>query len=238
MKHVKLFSLFIAAAFGFVTVKAQTADEIVNKYLEVTGGVAKLKTVQTVIMEGSMSAQGMDIVVKSFAKNNYGLRQNFEVMGMSNYTIMRKDSGWSFIPVMGQQAPEPITADALKLTENNLDIQGSFIDYKAKGHSIEYVGKEDVDGTECHVVKINYKNGESATYYFDPATGYAIQTKAKANVNGQEMEMVTKMSNYTKNADGFVFPMTIEGGGMPGILTLTKVEINKPVDEAIFKPAK
>lgn len=238
MKKGKLFSLFIAAAFSFTVAKAQTADEIVTKYLQAIGGTEKLKTIQTVIMEGSLSVQGMEIAVKSFAKHNSGMRQNFEAMGMSNYMIMRKDSGWSFFPAMGQQAPEAMTADALKVMENSLDIQSEFIDYKAKGHTIEFLGKEDVDGTESLMVKVTYKNGENATYYFDPATYYAIQKKQKVNVNGQESEAITKMSNYTKTADGFVFPMSIEGGGMPGGITYTKVEVNKPVDDAMFKLAK
>ena len=238
MKKTLLFSLLIVASFSFATVKAQTANEIVAQYIQAIGGADKLKTIQTVIMEGTLTAQGMEIPVKSYAMHNYGLRQNFDVMGMSNYTIVRKDSGWSFIPVMGQQAPEAMTADVLKFTENSLDLQSEFIDYIAKGHTIELLGKEDVDGTECFMVKITYKNGENATYYFDPSTYYAIQKKQKASVNGQETEAVTKLSNYTKTAEGFVFPMSIEGGGMPGILTLTKVEINKPVDEAMFTLVK
>ena len=42
------------------------------------------------------------------------------------------------------------------------------------------------------------------------------------------------MGNYTKFPEGIVFPMSLETGGVP--LTIKTVEINKPVDESIFKP--
>ena len=48
------------------------------------------------------------------------------------------------------------------------------------------------------------------------------------------MEMTTDYSNYTKLPEGIVVPMGITIGG--GELTVSKVEINKPVDEKLFKP--
>ncbi len=38
----------------------------------------------------------------------------------------------------------------MKESVDQYDTQGSLIDYNAKGHSIEYLGKEDVEGTEAH----------------------------------------------------------------------------------------
>lgn len=237
MKTLKLFSLFAATAFSFATVKAQTADEIVSKHIEAIGGTEKLKTINTLVMEGTLSAQGMEIPIKSYGQQNYGSKQEFVVMGMTAYIISRKDSGWNFLPFNGQTAPEPMTAEDLKDRENDLDIQSELLDYKTKGHSIELLGKEDVDGTECFKLKVLYKNGKEATLYFDPATYFIIQRKGIAKANGQEIEVTTKLSNYTKTPEGLVFPMTIESNTLPGPLTFTKVEVNKAIDEATFKPS-
>ena len=50
------------------------------------------------------------------------------------------------------------------------------------------------------------------------------------------MDATTNLSNYQKLPEGIMVPFSI---GLPfGELTLTKVEINKPIDENIFKPSK
>jgi hypothetical protein len=53
--------------------------------------------------------------------------------------------------------------------------------------------------------------------------------------NGKEMENTTNYGNYQKLPEGIVYPMSIESPEGP--ITLKSVEINKPVDEKIFKPA-
>ncbi len=236
MKKFKLVSLFIAAAFSFVTVKAQTADEIVNKHLEAMGGIEKLKTINTVVMDGSLNLMGNDVPLKVYLKHNFAFRQEIEFMGMKNYFLFRTDSAWTFIPAQGQQKPEPLPQEAVKKAINTLDAQGELVDYKAKGHSIELLGKEDVEGTECFKIKVKYKNGEEATLFIDAKSFFLVQKFEKANVNGQETEATTKFSNYTKHSSGIMFAMTMEGGALPGAINFTKIELNTVLADALFNP--
>jgi len=48
------------------------------------------------------------------------------------------------------------------------------------------------------------------------------------------VESVTTLGNYQKLPEGVVFPMSIETEGAP--ITLKSVQINKKIDENIFKP--
>lgn len=236
MKKIKLFSLFIAVAFSFTTVNAQTADEIVNKHLDAMGGIEKLRTINTIIMDGGLNLMGNDVPLKIYLKHNFAFRQEIEFMGMKNYFLFRTDSAWTFIPAQGQQKPEPLPEDAVKKAINTLDAQGELVDYKTKGHSIESLGKEDVEGTECFKVKVKYKNAEEATLFIDTKTFFLTQKFEKANVNGQETEATTKFSNYTKHSSGIMFAMTMEGGALPGAINFTKIEVNSAIDESLFKP--
>lgn len=238
MKKLQFVSLFIAGIIATATVKAQTADEIINKHIEAMGGAAKLKSINSFVMEGTLNIMGNDVPLKVFAQNGYAMKQEIEFMGMKNYFLFRKDSAWTFIPAQGQQNPEPLPKEAVEKTVNMFDIQGDLLDYKTKGHSVEYLGKEDVDGTECHKIKIKYKNAEEATYYIDPNTYYIVQKYEKTQVNGQEAEVTSKFSNYTKTADGYMFAMTREGGSAPGAVTFTKVEVNKTIDPSVFQATK
>jgi hypothetical protein len=50
------------------------------------------------------------------------------------------------------------------------------------------------------------------------------------------MEQTSNYSNYQKLPEGILFPMTVESGNGP--FAIKSVEINKPVDESIFKPSE
>jgi hypothetical protein len=238
MKKIKLVSLFIAAAFSFTTAQAQTAEEIVTKHLEAMGGIEKLRTINTIVMEGSMNLMGNDVPMKVYVKHNFAMRQEIEFMGLKNYFLFRADSAWTFVPAQGQQNPEPLPDEAVKKTVNALDAQGELVDYKAKGHTIESLGKEDVEGTECYKIKVTYKNAEQATLFIDAKTFLLVQKYEKTTVNGQEAEATTKYSNYTKHSSGMMFAMTMEGGALPGAITFTKIDVNPVIDPAVFIPSK
>jgi len=156
-------------------------------------------------------------------------------MGMTGYSIITSEGGWNFNPMQGQTKPEPITQDELKYGKDNLDLQGDFVDYKAKGHTIQLMDKEDVDGVECLKLKLTRKSGNESIFFFDPKTYYIVRTSSKMSANGQEVESVVNMSNYQKLPEGIVIPHTIESSAIPAPITLTKVIINGKVDEAVFK---
>jgi hypothetical protein len=230
MKRLILSFLFAAAVFS---VNAQTADEIINRHLEAIGGVDNWRKVNSVKMEGLLQANGADINVTVTVLHGKGMRQDISVMGMTGYEIITPTEGWSFMPFQGQQAPEAKTAEDLAEGQDELDAQGSFIDYAKKGHTVEYLGKEDVEGTECFKIKIVKKGGTPQTIFIDPKTYYILQSKTIRKANGQEMEIVTSFSNYEKLAEGIVIAksMTLPYGEM----NVTKVTINGSIDESVFK---
>ncbi len=228
---------FTASLFVLMTVAgyAQTADEIVSKYVTAIGGADNWKKVTSITSTGKMTVQGADVDLEIIVLNGKGGRQNITAMGMSGYQIVTPTAGWSFMPFQGQQKPEPMTEESLKESADSYDAQGTLVDYKAKGHTVEYLGKEDIEGTECHKLKVTQKSGKVETVYIDPASFLAVRSITKQKANGQEMEVITNMSNYQKLPEGISVPMSLV---LPfGELTLSKVEVNKPVDESIFKPA-
>jgi hypothetical protein len=227
-----LFTLLLVT--GGLLVQAQTADEIVAKHIAAIGGADSWKKVNSMYQEGSMTVQGTDVAIAMTVLHKKGMRQNISLMGMTGYQIMTPTAGWNFMPFQGQQKPEAITADELKENVDELDTQGELIDYKTKGHTVEYLGKDDVEGTEAYKLRITQKSGKVKTFYIDPASNYIIRTVAKQKANGQEVEVTTDLSDYKKLPEGIVVPMSVK---LPfGQMKVTKVEVNKPVDENLFKP--
>lgn len=219
---------------GSLLAQAQTADEIVDKHLQAIGGADAWKKVNSVYQEGNMQVQGADVAVAITVLNGKGMRQNISVMGMTGYQILTPTAGWNFMPFQGQQKPEAITAEELKENADELDTQGEFLDYKTKGHTVEYLGKDDVEGTEAYKLRVTHKSGKVKTVFIDPGSYYVIRTVSKQKANGQEVDITTDLSDYQKLAEGVVVPMRIK---LPfGQMKISKVEVNKPVDEKLFQP--
>ena len=230
MKRLLLSLLVLASAF---TVKAQTADEVIAKHIAAIGGVDNWKKVNSMKMEGILQVQGAEVNVTVTILHGKGMRQDISVMGMTGYEIVTPTEGWDFMPFQGQTEPEAKTPEELAEAQDQLDAQGELIDYAAKGHKVELVGKEDVEGTECFKLKVTKKGGSVSTLFIDPKTFYIIQAKSVQKANGQEMEVTTSFSNYEKLPEGIVVAksMTLPFGEM----NMTKVSVNIPVEESFFK---
>jgi hypothetical protein len=225
-----LFSFVMLAAV--VSVKAQTAEEVVTKYIDAIGGVDAWKKVNSMVMEGTMEVQGNTVNVTQTIVHGKGNRQDINVGGMVGYNIVNPTAGWGLAPWQGQMTPEPVTEEVVKKSQSQLDLHGILIDYAAKGHTIEYLGTDDVEGTACHKVKINVKDEDPQTWFFDAKSFLLIKASSKINMNGQEMESSTSFSNYEKTPEGVVIPKSTT---LPfGELKINKVVINGNVDESIF----
>lgn len=235
MKSIKLLTLAIAGLFITSFSFAQTADEVINKHIEAIGGKENWKKITSMRSEATLSTQGIDIPVVISQVHNKAVKQEFTVMGMSGYSIISVDGGWNFNPMQGQSKPEPMTQDELNIGKEQLDIQGEMLDYKEKGHSVELLANEDIDGVSCFKVRLTRKSGRESVYIFDPKSFYIIRTISKMTANGQEIESTVNLSNYQKLPAGIFIPFTMENSALPAPITMTKVEVNIKIEDTVFK---
>jgi len=234
MKNLKLYFAAIGMALFSLGAASQTLDEIVKKHIEAIGGKANWAKIKTMKMQGIMKAQGAEIQVTITQIDKKAMRQDISVMGMTGYSIVTNTEGWSFMPFQGQTKPEPMTADDIKNSQDDLYLQDDFLVYKEQGKKLEYLGKDDVDGTECFKIKMTGKTDEEITFYIDPSNYYLIKKTSKAMADGKEQEMSSFYSNYKKLDEGIVYAMNINSGW--GETEVQKLEINPVIDESVFKP--
>ena len=226
MSVIKYSILAIAMVLtGFVTAKAQTADEIVQKHIAAIGGADNWKKITSLKMTGSMNAGGMEIPVVINVLHNKGMKVEFTVNGMTGYQLITTKEGWVYSPMQGQTKPEAIPAEMVKEEQDGLDIQGKFIDYKAKGSKVNFLGKDDVEGTECYKLKLTYSSGKEETVFIDASNYYHIRSVTKVKANGKETEQISTFSNFQKLPEGIVFAMSQDDGG--GAVAYKTIEVNK-----------
>jgi outer membrane lipoprotein-sorting protein len=234
----KTFAWLLVAGLAGAAVQAQTADEIINKNLQARGGKDKIKAVQTARLTGKMVlGQGMEAPFTMEMARPNKLRMEFTIQGMTGVQAFDGTTGWSVMPFMGKKDPEAMSADESKQEADQADMDGVLVDYKEKGHQVEYVGKADVEGTPAYKLKVTKKNGDVVNVFIDAEQYMEIKEEGKAKMHGQEIEGETMFGDF-KTVDGLVFPFSIEQKtkGGPGSMTMTisKVEVNPGVDASRF----
>lgn len=235
MKQIKIALLGLLFLGSVKAVKAQTVDEVIDKFITAVGGKEKLMALNSIKMEGTLTTQGFDVGIIVTVLNGKGARTDISIPGMSEgYRIVTPTKGWNFLPFQGMSAPEEAPEDQLKSQQSQLDLQTSLLNYAAKGHKVELQGKEKVDGAECYKLKVSYKNGKTATLFIDATTYYRVKSVSSINMNGQDTEVTTTYTDFKKTPEGYVFPYSQTN--QSGTISYTTFEINKPVDEKIFSP--
>jgi hypothetical protein len=221
--------------FSVMGLFAQNVDEIVSKHIDAIGGAEKWKKVNSIVMEGTMNVMGNDVSLKITQLNNQGNRTDISVAGMENYVIITPTGGYTYMPVQGMQKPEPMTADDVKEGLDDLDIQGNLLDYKAKGHTVELLGTEELEGTECYKLKVTRKNSGEQTLFLDKSSYLIIRNSSKRKAMGQEMDVNVDLSDY-RDVDGIKVPYSV-GQGF-GTMVVSTVKINQPIAPEVFAAPK
>lgn len=207
-------------------------DKIIEKVIETMGGKEKLMTIKTIKKTGNGEQQGVKFPINFYAVHNLSERFDFSFNGLTGYQIVTKDSGFNFSPFGGMSAPERMTDEDVKLASDDLDLEGSLVNYQAKGHTIDLMENEDIDGVDAIQLRVNLKNGKTVFYFIDPETYYIIRTTAKGVSNGQEFSNTSNYYNFKKTKEGILFPFTVDG------FTYDTIEINIPLDDKLFSTKK
>ncbi len=237
MKYTKAFSLLLVLLFCGIYVSAQTADEVIAKYVQALGGKEQLSKVNSVYTESKFEVMGMEGIGKTTILNGKGQKQDIDIMGSIITTCYTDKGGWSLNPMTGSTIAETMPDAQYKAGKDGIFIGGPFVRYPENGYKAEMLGNETVDSINAIKVRMTSPDSISTVYCFDPATGYLIKSTQQMDVQGQLTDMEVKLSDY-RQADGYTAPykmeMNIPSVQFTMLNTVTKIEVNNPVDTAFF----
>jgi hypothetical protein len=237
MKANKMLTLMFLAAMAVCSAQAQTVDEIVNKHIEAMGGQDKLKGLQTMYTEGIMEVRGMEIPLKLWLVNDKAMRMEFEVMGSNNIQVVTRTGGWMLMPMQGQEI-KTLDSSMVHAMQPRLDLAGELYNYKARGRKITLEGKETKDGMETYKLKVENPDGNVITLFVDANTYYIDQILSHVVAQGQEMDITTVLSDYKKTDNGYVYPASTTQEPIGTRISVSKIEVNKPVEDSLFAMPK
>ena len=219
MKKLLLVFVLIFSQLSF----AQTAKEIIDKNIELSGGLTSWKLLNSVLLQGKVILGVKD----EYPIKIYQQRPN---LTKTVLTINGKDTA-----IEGYDGTKGY---AMNYATNKLQVypeyvsesfDNDFIDWENKGFEAKYLGKEKVGDIYCHKVELT-KNVNKNFYYFD--------TKSFMLLKEIKKEETLNYSDY-KKVGNLVMPFRIESASTKKdgdyVMLLNKVEINKVFPANIFK---
>jgi outer membrane lipoprotein-sorting protein len=232
-----LLGLAAAAALA-LPAAAQTVDEIIAKNIEARGGMQALKAANTMRMSGRMTVgPGLEAPFVLEQKRPSRMRLDITFQGMTGTQAYDGGSAWMVMPFMGKKDPEKVPDEEAQAFSEQADFDGILVDYKDKGHTVELMGKEPVEGSEAWKLKVTLKDGAIRYIYLDADAFLEIRTEGKRKIRGSEVEGESSIGDY-KEVAGLMMPHAVESGakGSPQKqkITIDQIEINVPIDDARF----
>jgi hypothetical protein len=242
--YIRIIISFVFFIFISSVLTSQTLDEIIARHVEALGGMEKLVSVKSMKVTGKYGSGSFELPFTQIIKRPASFYLELSMQGLTMKQVYDGTSGWTINTFQGKKEPEPANEEEIKFMKDMSDIEGKLVNYKEKSHTAEYIGKEDLEGSEVFKIKLTDKDSKITYYYLDVATYLIIKESGKMKFKEKEYSQDTYFGDY-KSIDGFMIAHSIEikslgaGVGESQKATVEKVELNLEVDDSIFKmPAK
>lgn len=213
-----------------------TPESLFERHIEAVGGLAALKRHHTRVANGRMEmvTQGVRGFVTLEAQAPDKLRVTMEFPGVANIeTVYDGSIAWTRIADM---PPRLLEGDDLISFKESADFLGE-ASYKSRYKSLETVGKESFNGTECYKVRAITTLADRETFlFFDVATGRELGIRTRRLVNGKDEDIEIQLLEY-KEYDGVQIPAKTVQKTSQGemVLTFDTIEVN-PKRKLNFDP--
>lgn len=233
---------FICLMFGVSSALAQTADELVAKYIKAIGGEGNIGAVKTLRRIGKgYGGGGFEAPIVQDSKRPEKVREEFTMQGLTGVTAYDGKTGWKIQPWEGKKDAEPLEEEELKSIIEDADFDGPLVDAPKKGIAIAYVGLEPVDGTDAYKLKLTFPNGDVHYYFLDTDYNVPIKIEIHRTVRGSERVYEVVLGDY-KEVNGWYLPFSVEsnvkGSQDRWKVAYDTIEANVPMDDSRFeKPA-
>lgn len=219
MKKLLLVFVLICSQLSF----AQTAKEIIDKNIELSGGLTSWKLLNSVLLQGKVVLGIKDEYPIKIYQQRPNLTKTVLTINNKETAIEGYDGNKGYAM---NYATNKLQEYADYVPES---FDNDFIDWENKGFEAKYLGKEKVGEIYCHKVELT-KNVNKNLYYFDTKT-YMLLKEVKK-------EETLNYSDY-KKVGNMVMPFRIESSNPKKdgdyVMIINKIDINKVFPVNIFK---
>lgn len=240
---VKAFLIGVLSLGGdFAAVHGQTAEQIINRYIDAVGGRTRLESIQTLILETVSTRPGREgeIRATTYLKRPNLARIESSSSGRPGMRMTYDGKNAFFAPGMPVPPDSPIAA-RIRRNMNIYQNFGSLIDSPDGDFKAEYLGPGSVEGTSTERVKIMYSDGFQRELDFEGSTGLLIRTQEK----DEQGRIHSSIFSDFRSVEGITFsfkqknigPLPDDPKGVTLIDTIS-IKLNEPMEDDLFRLEK
>ena len=216
--------LFLAFAVIFsVIINAQTAKEIIDKNIELSGGLTNWKLLNSFVLYGKVTLGVNDEYPIKIFQQRPNLTKTVITINKKETAIEgfdgKKGYAMNYATNKVQEYPNYVAES----------FDNDFIDWESKGFEAKYLGKEKIGEIYCHKVELT-KNVNKTLYYFDTKT-YMLLKEIKK-------DETLVYADY-KQVGSLLMPYRIESSSPKRdsdyVMIINKIETNKVFPANTFK---
>ena len=211
-------------------VSAQSLDEIVKKYSE-ANKLDKVANLKTIKITANMSMMGMEMPMVMWLKNPNKIKSVTTLNGQDMIQVFDGEKGFVISPMTGSTEPVEMTPDQIKQILRSSMFQNYMATYLKNGQ-LKLEGEENVKDKPAYKIEATVEGGTVIDMFIDKSSYFLVKTAT--TVSGVAMEMYP--TDYTET-NGIMIPMktSTSAQGMDILMNFTKVEVDLPMEDSIFK---
>jgi hypothetical protein len=219
-----------------------TAEQIVNRNIEVRGGFEAWSKIQTIIWAGHLESERSPVPSLPFQlKEKRPDMSRFEITEPSQRSlrVFNGVGGWKMkLGADGKPEVKPLTAQEVKFARAAPGLEGPLVDYRARGSTIELEGDDEIDGRKDYRIGVTLASGEHQTVWIDAESFLDSRFDRTAySQNGSRGVITVRYRDY-KEVQGLALPSLIEIGGAaaskPDRMVIERVALNAAIPEREF----
>lgn len=219
MKKLLLVFVLVFSQWSF----AQTAKEIIDKNIELSGGLTNWKLLNSVVLQGKVILGVKDEYPIKIYQQRPNLTKTVITISGKDTAIEGYDGSKGYAMNYANNKVQEYAGYVPESFDND------FIDWKNKGFEAKYLGKEKIGSIYCHKVELT-KNVNKNMYYFDTRT-YMLLREIKK-------EETLDYSEY-KKVGNLSMPFRIESSSTKKdgdyVMMINRIDINKVFPANTFK---
>ena len=226
------------SVYHFTGGYGRVVDGLISRNVAARGGADAWQSVNALRFAGQMDlGQGLSVPYVMEKKRPGMMCLEFAFDGETAIQCVNGDSGWKLLPFRGRNKPESMTETELQKLADTVSIDGVLLGAAVRGDKIKFLGKETVDGKTASKLQITLPGNILRWVYLDDESGLEIKLQHTMVVRGEERIVETVYSDW-REVQGVLLShrqdTQIEGDTDSQFVTVNKVDINPPIDDARF----
>jgi hypothetical protein len=221
-----------------------TVDDVIDRNTKAMGGSRAIEAVRSIEIDLHIVDPSFEVDGTYRAMRPGRMRIDVQAGGKQAFTeAFDGQQGWQS---HDQNEPAPASPKAAAALRHGVELPGKLFglhEMKQRGHKIDLVGRETVDGIDYYVLRLTFGDGYTTSLYVDPQSWLITRRRdvrpLHVDVDPTPTTIEQRISDFREVAGvRFAFASTeidLKTGKQLESTKVGSIKVNPPIDESIFK---